>query len=342
MTTGKKILSVAVSLTLLSSVSLACSQSNSTPAASSGNAQEAQKVNYPTKPIEMTIGFAAGGQADIGTRLVVNAANKHLPNAQTIVVSNKTGASGSIQLAEVFQAKPDGYKIGSVTTGNLIIQPNFGNTPYKSGDFEPISLLNSAPNMLVVQNDAPWKTFDEWLTYVKANPDKFTYGTAGSGDTKHVAMETLNVTFGVKTKQVGFDGSAQSITALLGGHVMGTIISPQEAKPHTDAGKLRVLANLGSTKTEFYPEAPFLKESGSGFPGFDTWTGILAPKNTPKEIITILDDAFKKAMQDQSVIDEFKKMGTVPTYAGPDDFKKVIEEASKTSAEIMKKAGLVK
>jgi tripartite-type tricarboxylate transporter receptor subunit TctC len=340
MKAGRKFLSAITALTLLSSVSVACSQPklSSAPAA---NKQEKEKINYPTKPIEMTIGFAAGGQADIGTRIVANAANKYLPNGQTIVVSNKTGASGSIQLAEIFQSKPDGYKLGSVTTGNLIIQPNFGNTPYKSNDFEPISLLNSAPNMLVVKSDAPWKTFDEWLDYVKKNPDKFTYGTAGTGDTKHVAMETVNVTYGVKTKQVGFDGSAQSITALLGGHIMGSIISPQEAKPHTDAGKLRVLANLGSTKAEFYKDAAYLKEKGNGFPGFDTWTGILAPKNTPKEIVAILDEAFKKAMQNPEVIAEFKKMGTEPTYAGPEDFKKVIEEASKTSAEVMKKAGLV-
>ncbi|WP_062234614.1 Bug family tripartite tricarboxylate transporter substrate binding protein [Fictibacillus sp. FJAT-27399] len=332
MKASKKILTVIIALILISSMSVGCSQSKTS------NASETNNTGYPKKPIEMTVGFAAGGQADIVTRIVAEAASKYLPNKESIVVSNKTGASGSIQLAEVFQQKPDGYKLGSVTTGNLIIQPNMGNTPYKSNDFAPISLLNSAPNLLVVKSDAPWKTFDEWLDYVKKNPSKFTYGTAGTGDTKHVAMETLNVTYEVKTKHVGFDGSAESITALLGGHIMGAIVGVQEAKPHTDAGKMRVLANLGSSKTDVYKDAPFLKEKG--YPGFDTWTGILAPKNTPKDIVQALDKAFEKALQQPEVLAQFKKIGTEPTYAGPEEFKKIIKASTKTSAEIMKKSGL--
>jgi tripartite-type tricarboxylate transporter receptor subunit TctC len=334
---GKKIISSITVLALVSTFSVGCSQSNTSPKASTNT-----DPDYPKKSIEMTVGFAAGGMADIVTRITAEAAGKHLPNKQSIIVSNKTGASGSVQLAEVFQQKPDGYKLGSVTTGNLIIQPNFGNTPYKSDDFEPVSLLNTAPNLLVVKNDAPWKTYEEWVEFVQKNPSKFTYGTAGTGDTKHVAMETLNVAKDIKTKHVGFEGSAQSITALMGGHIMGAVVGLQEAIPHTESGKLRVLANLGSSKADAYKDAPFLKETEKGFPGFDTFTGVLAPKNTPKEVIDTLDQAFKKALQEPTLIEEFKKIGTEPTYAGPEEFKELIKQSSKTSEEIMKKAGLVK
>ncbi|NHM31365.1 Bug family tripartite tricarboxylate transporter substrate binding protein [Neobacillus terrae] len=330
---GRRVLSSIALLAFVSSISVGCAKTNTSAKA---------EMDYPKKPIEMTVGFAAGGMADIVTRLSVEAAGKHLPNKQSIVVSNKLGASGSVQLAEVFQQKPDGYKLGSVTTGNLIIQPNFGNTPYKSNDFEPVALLNTAPNVLVVKSDAPWKTYKEWLEYVKKNPSKFTYGTAGTGDTKHVAMETLNVTKNIKTKHVGFEGSAQSITALMGGHIMGAVVGLQEAMPLTQSGKIRVLANLGSSKADAYKDAPFLKETEQGFPGFDTFTGILAPKNTPKEVIKILDEAFKKGLKDPKLIEELKKIGTEPTYAGPEEFKKIIKTSAKTSEEIMKKAGLTK
>ncbi len=328
---GKKLLAVITTLALL--ISTGCAQSKS-PTAPAG------EKNYPTKPVEMTVGFAAGGGADLVTRITAEASKKHLPNGQSIVVSNKTGGSGSIQLAEIFQSKADGYKLGSVTTGNIIMQPVLGKAPYKATDFEPIALLNSAPNLLVVRSDAPFKTFEEFLDYAKKNPDKFTYGTSGVGDTKHVAMEALNLQYGIKTKQVSFDGSAQSLTALLGGHIMAAVVMVQEAKPHTDSGKIKVLANLGSSKTDVYKDAPYLKDKG--YAGFDTWTGIVAPKGTPKEIINILADAFKKSLQESQVIADFKKAGTEPSYAGPEEFKKIIEASYKTAEDVVKKAGLVK
>jgi tripartite-type tricarboxylate transporter receptor subunit TctC len=331
---SKKIIAALTSIAMVGLLMTGCSQ------AKAPTTQEKAKSDYPTKPIEMTVGFAAGGGADLVTRITAEGAKKYLPNGQSIMVSNKTGASGSIQLAEIFQTKPDGYKLGSVTTGNIIMQPALGKAPYKATDFEPIALLNSAPNLLVVRSDAPFNTFDEFLEFAKKNPDKFTYGTAGVGDTKHVAMEALNFHFGIKTKQVSFDGSAQSLTALLGGHIMGALVMVQEAKPHTDSGKVKVLANIGSTKTDVYKDAAFPKDKG--YTGFDTWTAIVAPKGTPKEIINVLADAIKKTLDEPQVIADFKKAGTEPAYAGPEELKKIIESSYKTAEETVKKAGLVK
>ncbi|WP_338824705.1 hypothetical protein MHOCP_03040 [Moorella humiferrea] len=332
----KKLLAIATSLLLVSILLGGCSSSG-TPA-SGGE----KKIEYPTKPIEITVGFAAGGTADISTRMAAEGAKKYLPNGQSFVVSNKTGASGTIQLAEIFQSKPDGYKLGSVTTGNLIMQPNFGKTPYKATDFEPIAMLSTMPNLLVVRSDAPYNTFEEWLEYVKANPDKFTYGTAGTGDTKHVAMAALSFEYDIKVKQVAFDGSAQTLTALLGGHIMGAIAGPNEIKSYVDSGQVKVLANLGSTKTDEFGDIAFIKELKPSYPGFDTWTAIVAPKGTPKEIIDILAEAFEKALQDPEVIANFQKTGTQPAYAGPEELRKIIETSAKVSKEVMLKAGIIK
>ena len=121
---------------------------------------------------------------------------------------------------------------------------------------------------------------------------------------------------------------------------MAAIVMVQEAKPHTESGKIKVLANIGSSKTDVYKDVPFLKDKG--YPGFDTWTGIVAPKGTPKEIIATLAEVFKKSLQEPQVIADFKKIGTEPSFAGPDDFKKIIETSYKSSEEVMKKSGLKK
>jgi tripartite-type tricarboxylate transporter receptor subunit TctC len=302
--------------------------------------QEKSKTDFPKKPVQLTIGFAAGGGTDVVARAVVNAVNKYLPNGQSVVVENKPGASGTIQLAEIMKGKPDGYTIGSVTTGNLAIQPNYGKTPYKAEDFQPIARFNSAQNLLVVKSDAPWKTFDEWLDYVKKNPGKFKYSTAGAGNTQHLAMEALNQHFGTETKHVPFDGAAPAMTALLGGHVDGAVVLTQEAKPNTDSGAFRVLANMGTTKSELYKDAVFLKDKG--FVGLDTWSGVVVPKGTPKEIVDVLSDAFKKAMDDAELKDQLKKIGLEPGYAGPEDFAKIIEKDAKITGDVAKKIGLVK
>ncbi|PZE21410.1 Bug family tripartite tricarboxylate transporter substrate binding protein [Paenibacillus xerothermodurans] len=300
---------------------------------------EAKKTDFPKKDVEFVVGFSAGGGTDVVARIVANAANKYMPNGKTIVVSNKPGGSGTIALADIMQVK-DGYKIGSVTTGNLAIQPNYGKTPFKADGFIPIAQFNSAQNLLVVKADAPWQTYDEWLDYVKKNPDKFTYGTAGAGNTQHLTMEAINIMENIKTKHVPFDGAAPAMTALLGGHVQGAVVLTQEAKPHVDAGAFRVLANAGTSKYEPYNSAKFLKDKG--FVGLDTWSGVVVSKDTPKEAVDVLREAFKKAMADPDVKTEFNKIGLEPAYADSEEFAKIIAETSKTTGDVAKKIGLVK
>jgi tripartite-type tricarboxylate transporter receptor subunit TctC len=339
----KKGILLSVLTTIVAFGAIGCSQ---TPAAKqSGGAQpapannEVKKSDYPKKDIEFVVGFAAGGGTDVVARIVANVANKYMPNGKTIVISNKAGGSGTIALAEIMQAN-DGYKLGSVTTGNLAIQPNYGKTPFKSDGFIPIAQFNSAQNLLVVKSDAPWKTYDEWLDYVKSNPGKFTYGTAGAGNTQHLAMEAINIMEKIQTKHVPFDGAAPAITALLGGHVQGAVVLTQEAKPQVDAGELRVLANAGTSKFDSFKDAKFLKDKG--FVGLDTWSGIVVAKDTPKDVAETLKEVFKKAMADPSIKTEFNKIGLEPAYADSEQFAKIIADTSKLTGDVAKQIGLVK
>jgi len=325
-----------------------CSQSASTQNTSVAASTEDQskqeqapaKTDYPQKPIELIIPSSAGGGTDAVARIVANAVNKYLPNGQTLVAVNKAGAAGTIATSEVFQAKPDGYKLGIVTTGGLAIQPNYGKTPYKHDDFIPIAQFVASQNLLVVRKDAPWNTYEEWLEYVKANPGAFKYSTAGAGNTQHLAMEALNILEGIQTQHIPFEGAAPAMTALLGGHVDGTVVLVMEAKPYTDSGEFKVLANLGTAKTEIYPDAAFLKDKG--FVGLDSWIGVVAPKGTPQEIVEILEEAFKKGMEDPAVAEQFPKIGLEPAYLGPQDFEKTIADTAKLTGDLAKQLGLVK
>lgn len=330
----KRLYGIASCFLLVSTLLTACGQQGSAPEAKTAG-------EYPKKAIKMIVPFTPGGNTDLAARIIAQAANKHLPNGQTIVVENKPGGGGTVGSTEVVKTKPDGYVIGMTTGGPITIQPHFGKTAYTPDNIQPIMRVVSMSNVLVVRSDSPWKTFDEWLEYVKQNPGQFKYSTAGTGLSGHITMEALDIKAGIDTKQVPFEGAAPAITALLGSHVEGAIIGAIEAKPHVDSGKLRVLINTGTMKSEAFKDIPSLKEKDIDV-AVDVWTGIFAPKDLPAEIKDILHETFKKSVEDPEVIEQYKKLGIDTAYAGPDDFKKAIDTEYKNNGEVLKAAGIIK
>ncbi|MDQ0218163.1 tripartite tricarboxylate transporter substrate binding protein [Peribacillus cavernae] len=335
---SKKLIAIFCTILLAGSILAGCASSESKTSGSAAKGGSGSESDYPTKPIELVIPYAAGGGTDVTARILAKTVSKYLPNKQTIVPVNKPGASGTLGLAELYEAKPDGYKISMATIGNIAIQPNYGNTPYSYDSFEPLLIATSVPHVLLVKKDAPWKTVDEWFEYVKKNPNSFSYSTPGKGNTQHLNLEGIALKDGLKLKHVPFDGAAPAITALLGGHVEGAVVQVHEAKPHVDSGTLRILANTGTTKSESIKDAEFLEDKG--YSGLNAWTGIVAPKGIPEDVKTTLHDAFKKALEDPETIEQFKKIGIEPAYSNPEDFKKTIEDTNKTTGDIAKKVGL--
>jgi tripartite-type tricarboxylate transporter receptor subunit TctC len=299
------------------------------------------KQEFPTKTIELIVPYAPGGGTDTAARIMAENVKKHLPKGQSVVVVNKPGGSSTIGISEILKSKPDGYKLGVVTTTGTSIQPHFGKTNYSHDSFQPIIRFVSAQQLLVVKKDAPWKTFDEWLEYAKKNPNAFTYGSANAGGTAHVAIEALSAAAGVKTKNVPFDGAAPAVTALLGGHTQGAAVQIQEAKSQIDAGEIRPLVNVGSKTVEEYKDIPLAKDKWSDV-SFDVYTGLIAPKDLPEDILTILHDAFKKTMEDPAVVEKFKELDLEMSYAGPEDFQKDITDNFNSSGKVLKNIGLVK
>lgn len=332
---GRKRLLSIFSLVLIFMLAMSgCSSSTKT---ASSNADTGKNTDFPTKPIQLVIPYSAGGGTDVTGRALANAVTKYLPEGSSVVAENKVGASGTLGLAEVSQSEPDGYRISMATTGNIAIQPNYGNTPYSYDDFEPIMGALSVPHVLVVRADAPWKTIEEWFEYVKQNPGKFNYSTPGKGNTQHLNMEGIALKDGLKLNHVPFDGAAPALTALLGGHVEGAVVQLYEAMPHVDSGDLRILANTGNTESETV-ELPMVKDMG--YIGLDAFTGVVAPKGTPEEVVTILHDAFKQALEDPEVVAQFKKLGIETSYSSPEDFANIIKEAHETTGEIAKQVGM--
>ncbi|MEW9672431.1 Bug family tripartite tricarboxylate transporter substrate binding protein [Ammoniphilus sp. 3BR4] len=306
-----------------------------------GAPAEEKKVDFPTKPIELIVPFSPGGTTDTASRALAGVINKYLPNGQTVAVVNKDGGGGTIGMSEVAQAKGDGYKIGMATSGPITIKTHDGSVAYTPEDFKPVIEVVATPNVLVVQADAPWKTFEEWLEYVKANPQKFTYGTSGAGLTQHITIENFTVKTGAQLKHVPFKGGSPALTALLGGNVEGAVVQTTEALPFIQDGTLRPIFISGTYKPEELKDVPLLTEKNIDVQA-DVWTGLVAPKDVPDEVVQILHDSFKQALEDPAVVEQFKKIGAAPVYKSSADFKAVIDQDYTINGEVLKAIGLKK
>ena len=301
----------------------------------------AKKDSYPTKPIEMVVSFAPGGTTDQVARVLERGIKKYMPNDQSIVVVNKAGGASVVGTTEVAKAKPDGYKISMVPPGPISIQPLLGNAPYSPQDFQGVIRVASSPMLFAVRKDAPWNTFAEWEAYVKANPDKFIFGSGGIGNPPHTAIIRYCNAKNLKIKYVPYGGTSAAFTALLGKHVDGYAASTQEIKGQLESGEIKILANFGSLKADFYKDIPTLSDMGTNMKT-DAYYGIVVPKDVPKPIVKILHDAFKKTIEDPETIKLFERAGIKADYASSDEFQKQILSDYNEYKTIFEDIGLIK
>ena len=296
---------------------------------------------FPSKPIEMVIPYSAGGATDSVGRILEAAMRKHLPNGQTLVIVNKPGGASVVGTTEVAKSKPDGYKLALVPSGSISVQPHFGNTPYKPDDFQAIARVATSPILFAVKADSPWKTFKEWSDYVKQNPDAFIYGSSGKGNPGQLGLQKYISANNLFVKNVPYQGSGQIYAALLGGHIHGEVSAAQEMKGQIDSGEVRILANLGTTKDDFYKSVPTLQEMGYDM-STELYFGIVAPKGIPDSTLKILSDAFKKATEDPEVKEAFIRAGITANYADAVTFQKQITDDYTAFGKTLKELGLIR
>ncbi len=277
------------------------------------------QAKYPAKQIQMVVGFPPGQSSDHGARMIAKQMTDILK--QTIYVENKPGAATIIGHQYLKAAAPDGYTIGYSSTGPLAINPTlYKKLPYDpQADFEPIILLNFSPMFFVTHKDMPVSNFKEAVAYIKANPGKVEYGSGGSGLTVHVTTELLKKEAGLDMLHVPYKGAAPMITDLIAGRVQFAFEVASAILPFVESGQVKALGVASLQRTAAAPQVPTLHEQGlTGFES-STWGVLLAPKGTPKEIISILNEAANKGIRTKESLDYFAKNGSEPKGGTPEE-----------------------
>lgn len=301
--------------------------------------QALAQADYPNKPIKLIVPFPAGGTSDVMGRLIADELGKSLK--QPVVVENIGGAGGAIGTERAAKAAPDGYTLVLTGVGSNAV--NHGLNPrlgYDSNkDFHHITQIMSGPNVLVVHPNEPFKTMKELIAYAKANPGKMNYGytPAASG---HMAMEQLKQSAGLFMVGIPYRGGGPMMTDLLGGQIPMVFINQDAALPHVKVGKLRALAVTSAERNPLYPETPTIAESG--VPGFAaiSWSGVSAPKGTPKPILDKLEAAAVAALQSPSVKTKLESQGFVVPQLGSAAYTKFIASEIDRWTQVIKTAGI--
>ncbi len=278
-------------------------------------AAPAQAQNWPTKPVTVIVPFAAGGNTDVAARIFADRLSQRL--GQQFVIENRTGAGGSLGVAAMARAQPDGYTLGVVTAGTLFILPHI----YKDKlgydarkDIRPVAMVGTQPNMLIVHASIPAKTVPEFIAYIKANPDKLSYGTSGIGTLQHT---------GAKIAHVPYRASNQIIQDLLGGQIQMTCDQFSTAYPQVQAGKAKAIAVSSLERYGFDNSIPTLAES---IPGLEvTWSAVfITPANVPETIRKKLADELIAITKEPAIIERLKALSVTPASLSGADLEKNI------------------
>jgi len=264
-------------------------------------------ANYPNRPVHIIVCVPAGGGVDTVTRIVANGLQKKL--GQTVVVDNRSGAGGNIGADAVFTAEPDGYTLLAAQPAPLTINPLlYKQMSFDPTKFEPVTIMTSIANVLLVRPDFPAKTAQEFIAYAKANPGKINYASQGIGTTSHLTAALFERMTGTKLVHVPYKGTAPALNDLIASHVDMIFMELASALKLHEAGRARILAVATSARIPSLPDVPTFAEAG--VKGFEsgTWNAIVAPPKTPPAIIAKLNKAINEVLDSPDVQEHFKKI----------------------------------
>jgi tripartite-type tricarboxylate transporter receptor subunit TctC len=296
--------------------------------------------NYPEKPIQIIVGYAAGGNADLRARQIGQEMAKIL--GKPVIVENKAGAGGNIGTDFVAKAKPDGYTLLMASVGPLAINPSlFAKMPYDNlKDFSPVSLVVHVPNMLVVNpSTIGSKTFGEFVDLLKANPGKYFFASTGTGTSAHLSGVMLNVMAGVQTTHVPYKGAVALNDLLAGDQVQFMFATIPSVIQFVRTGKLRALAVSTLTRSAAAPDVPTVAESG--YPEFEasSWFGLLGPADMPRDIVNKLNGEVVRALKQPELREKLIQQGADPVGNTPDEFAAYLRAETAKWAKVVKTSG---
>ena len=297
--------------------------------------------SWPQRPVKVLVPFAAGGNIDVMGRLAAARLSETL--GQQFIVENRVGGNGIIATEAVARAPADGYTLLWASTSVIAIFPAISKVGYDPvKDLAPVSLFSVAPQVLIVNPKFPATTVAEFVTYVKSQKEKLVYaGGGGPGSVSNLLMATFLKQAGLEMSNVSYRGTSVALTDVIAGHVPTMFIPISEALPQARAGSIRMLAVSSATRSHEAPDVPTIAESG--YPGYDftSWTGMMAPAGTPKEIVDRMAAEIARAFKDPQFVANMQKAGVEPAAdASPAEFAAFIAKEIVRWGEAVKIAGV--
>jgi tripartite-type tricarboxylate transporter receptor subunit TctC len=304
-------------------------------ACSGASAQE-----WPTKPVTLVVPFAAGGTTDLVGRPLAQALAERL--GQSVIVDNRAGAGGTIGAGMAAKSPPDGYTTFLATIAHTIAPGIYKNLSYDfARDFDPITIVGEVPNVLIVNPKVPARTTAELITYIKRNPGKVNFGSAGPGSVEHLAGELFRATAHLDIVHVPYKGGAPMMTDLIAGHIEMAIETSGSALQHIKSGAVRALAVSTRERSAFFKDLPTLDEAG--LKGYDvtTWYGLLVPHGTPAAIRDRLYREVTGILKTADMTARLADLGAVAGGEPPNAFAAFIKTETAKWTKVTKDAGVV-
>jgi tripartite-type tricarboxylate transporter receptor subunit TctC len=305
---------------------------------SAGAKSEGGAADFPKKNINVICPWGAGGGTDALLRALCNAVEKEL--GVSLIVSNVTGGGGATGHAAIVTAQSDGYNMGMITFELTTLEAQ-GLIPFKHTDIDPMIRVNMDAAIIAARVEAPYSSAQEFIDYAKAHPNQITIGNPAVGGAWNISAAQLAQKAGVQVKHIPFEGTAQAVTQLVGGHVDAVVASVAEVQAQVKAGELKVIGVMDDKRSDVLPDAKTFKEQGIDIIS-GTWRGLALPKNVPEANKKILVDAFTKAMKDPEFIKFAGNMGLGLAYLDPAAFSKNIDETAASVKVILPSLGIGK
>jgi tripartite-type tricarboxylate transporter receptor subunit TctC len=293
-------------------------------------------ATYPSRPIHVIVGFAAGGGNDVIARIYGQKLSEDL--GQPVIVENKPGAGAIVATEYVSKAAPDGYTLLIGATGMAINQSLYSRLPYDSvRDFVAISELASFPLLMVVNANSPIKSVAELVAYAKANADKMNY--ASSSATFQLVTELFKLKTGAPMQAIPYKSANEMVLAVVSGQVTTTIADSGPVSPQVKAGAVRALAVTAPKRMPEFPDVPTMKEAGADVDAI-IWTGVFAPKGTPQGIVKKLEGEFMKIAKLPDVASRLKAIGVDAVGTSTEEFTKILQDDIIRWAAVVKSANI--
>jgi tripartite-type tricarboxylate transporter receptor subunit TctC len=294
---------------------------------------------YPAKPVRLIVPYTPGGFTDTMARTVGDKLASAL--RQPTMIENKPGANGIIGADLVAKSPPDGHTLGMVIAAHSANATLYPKLPFDTvKDFTYVSLVGVTPLILVASTGVPANSIRELIAYAKANPGKVNFASSGIGAAAHLTMEYFMSVTGTKMVHVPYKGTAPALTDLLGGQIGVMFDSPSSMMPHVKAGKIKALGIASEKRIAVAPDVPTVIEGG--VPGFvsGSWAMLVAPANTPKEVVTRLSSEVGKIVRSPEIREKFASMGVLPVGNSPDEAAEFLRTEMAKWSKIIKEANV--